>query len=388
MVNIIRWLKGYVRFKMKGKFPERFINLCARQGISLFNPQAEEDCIYASMLVCDYKSIRNIAAKASVCLKITEKQGLPFVMEKYRKRKGLLAGAVAFLLIAVFMQNFVWTVEINGTDRISTAEFMGILQKAGVYQGAFKANIDVHTVERKIMHDIEDIGWMSINIIGTKAEVEIKEKEHKPYIEDLSKPCNIKAVRDGVIIGMNIKRGEGVEKVGSAVKEGQLLVSGVVEDSLQNIDYVHSDAEVFAETAYNMSFSVQRKGNFSCAMDVVNRKNIDFLWIKVPVTFKAVRGDYTSRLITEKMYLNDVSVPCGISTEQCTLFENVQYSHSEQTARDILTTEDVLYQLFVLQNCVEIEVIRDFVLTDETAEMTVTYHCTEDIAIKENFVVN
>ena len=35
LLKIIRWLWGYVAFAAKGAFPERFINLTAKAGISL-----------------------------------------------------------------------------------------------------------------------------------------------------------------------------------------------------------------------------------------------------------------------------------------------------------------------------------------------------------------
>ena len=88
MIKFIRWIRGYVLFEIKGKFPERFINLCVRRGISLFNPMPKGGAIVASMLLCDYKHIKVIARKCGVTLRIKERFGLPFLCARYTPATG------------------------------------------------------------------------------------------------------------------------------------------------------------------------------------------------------------------------------------------------------------------------------------------------------------
>ena len=39
MVGVIRFFRGYVDFSAEGKFPERFLNITSRNGVSLWNAQ-------------------------------------------------------------------------------------------------------------------------------------------------------------------------------------------------------------------------------------------------------------------------------------------------------------------------------------------------------------
>ncbi len=388
MIKLIRWLRGYVVFELKGKFPERFINVCARLGVSLFNPVPMGRSIRGSMLLCDYKNIRAIARKCGVSLRVKERHGLPFLLTEYRARFGLLAGAAAFAVIIVIMQSFVWTVEINGLCTVSAVEFAETLEEAGVTVGAFKGSLDLQGIQRKVMQDVEEIGWMSINIIGTKAEVEIKEKDKKPEIQDTKTPCNIKASTDGIIVSMNTKNGKAVVPVGSAVKKGQLLVSGVVENSLQNINFVHSDAQITARTTRQFVFETKLCGVYKAVEDTALRHRFDFLWFSVPVSVSPVSGDYCARVVTQKLILNNTAVPCGISSQYCTVYRDTAFALDEKSREEVVAAEESLFRLFALSECETIDVSQKSQVVDDVYKVSVSYICTEDIGVKENFVVN
>ena len=388
MIKLIRWLRGYVEFQLFGKFPERFINVCTRQGRSLFNVFPRSEGFFGSMLLCDYKSIRPFARKCGVRLRVKKRIGLPFFLKRYSDRKGLLAGAVAFIVIIIVMQSFVFTVEINGLSSISEATFCELLKEYGLYQGAFKVNLDLPNIERKIMQNIEDIGWMSINMIGTKAEIEIKEKDKKPEVEDRQIPCNIKASADGVVVEMNTKRGEAIVSAGSAVKEGQLLVSGVLESVSGNVSFVHSDAQVIAQTTRTIKYEVPKQGKCKLPVKEAIRRNFDFLWFSIPVTVAPVNGEYTCTVVTQKLFLNNTSVLCGLSTEICTEYRERDFIHTEKSANKVLCTEDALYRLFNLSNCETVEVLQTSYESQDCYYRDIKYVCTEDISLKENFVVN
>lgn len=113
--------------------------------------------------------------------------------------------------------------------------------------------MDLHKIEREILLEYDKIGWMSINLIGSHAEVEIKEKELPPKPKSESDYSNIKASADGVLLSTDIRNGTSYVKVGSAVSKGQLLVSGFYENSLGEIHFVDADADIRATTNYTFS---------------------------------------------------------------------------------------------------------------------------------------
>ncbi|MBQ8001099.1 MAG: sporulation protein YqfD [Ruminococcus sp.] len=388
ILRIIRWLRGYVVFEIIGRFPERFINLSLRRGKFIFSAKPCADKFIASLLLCDYRDIRHTAKKASVRLRVLERHGLPFIIKRYRSRAGLLIGAVLFLIITLLMQSFVWTIEINGITTISESTLLELLEEEGLYCGAFKHGTDLTTLQRDVMKQIDEIGWMSVNIIGTKAEVEIKEKEIKPHILEADVPCNIKASYDGIILRMNTKYGTAVTAPGSAVIEGSLLVSGVNENPSGGVSLVHADAQVIAQTRRTACFTVDRQGQTLMPTNNVSRYKLRAFWLEIPVSFESVGGYHTSDIKRYSVVLNNTAMPFGITAEQCTEFEEVSYSLDRDTAHNILRLEDYLYRLFALSDCETLTAEATLSESLESYSSHILYDCIEDIAIEENIIVN
>ena len=57
-------------------------------------------------------------------------------------------------------------------------------------------------------------------------------------MENQETPCNIKAAFSGQILRIEVYEGTAVAKVGEAVVEGQLLISGMVEDTNKNVTLI------------------------------------------------------------------------------------------------------------------------------------------------------
>ncbi|MGN0452191.1 MAG: sporulation protein YqfD [Ruminococcus sp.] len=388
MLRLIRFLRGYVVFEIIGRFPERFINLCMCSGRFVFDATPKEGGFTASLLIKDFREIRPLARRSKVKIRIKEKHGLPFIINKNRGRVGLLIGLVLFLIITQAMQSFVWTVEIHGAQTVSESIISQKLSAEGLYSGALKSKIDTWELERSIMESTEEIGWMSVNIIGTKAEVEIKEKDTKPDIPDFTAPCNIKAQRDGLILKMNVRKGRASASVGSAVMEGQLLVSSVVENALEEVFFVRADAEVIAETHRIKTFTASSCGQYKKPLKSVKRQSLIFFWAEIPFNFSSVKGEHSSRIVTEKLFLNDTSLELGTVTEYATEFGTADYEISEDALKKKLESEEMLYRLFALSDCEAVTPEKTYSKTKDGLLLTAEYTCREDIAEREELVVN
>lgn len=386
--RFLRWLRGYVVFCISGKFPERFINICNQRGIRLFSIRPQRDVIYAAMLIPQYRSVRRVAKRAGVRLRITEKVGLPFIIHRNRGRYGLLIGLVIFLMISLLMQNFVWCIDINGISTLSESALRESLREAGLCEGVYAGTLSHTEIERRIMQEYEDIGWMSVNLIGSKAEVEIKEKVRKPDIISWKTPCNIKASHDGLIEKMVTTQGSAMIKEGSAVVKGQLLVSSVMVNALSEIDYVHAAAEVVAKTERKETFSVSKTGVYKKALETERRHNMIFCFYEFPLKLTSSPPLFTSRFETQKLTLGGNNVQFGVKTEVITPFEVTPYELTEKDAEAVLLAEESLYRFFSLGHCLSVKAVREFAEYEETFECKVSYTCREDIAKEEIFIVN
>ena len=387
-IKLIRWLRGYVRFEVVGRFPERFMNLCMRQGRLLFDAGPDNGKFRACLYLSDYMQIRCVARKSGVKLKVKERHGLPFALKKYKLRSGLFAGMVMFMIISFVMQNFVWTLQINGVETISETYLRSHLKKYGVFEGGFKGAIDYSGAEIKLMQEIEEIGWMSINDLGCCVQVEIEEKEEVPQITQTDVPCNIKAECDGIILSMNVKNGSTKLVPGSAVIKGQLLVSGVTEIMPEKTQFVHADAQITAQTWYSITEVVSKSGVYSKPCDVFERSSLRFLWFNIPFAVKSVKDGYTSRVTSERLKLNSQTLLAGKDTEYGTAYTCCEYTLSSDQIQNIINVKDYMYRLFNLNECMEITASSSVSETEAKSTAYIKYTCVEDIAYKENIIVN
>lgn len=348
LLEIIRFFRGSVDFTASGKFPERFMNITAKNGVNIWNPVPEKNAISASMYLSDYKKIRTLARKSRVKTRITAKHGLPFIANRYKARTGLFAGAVFGIILCIFLSNFIWSVKISGTEEISNTYLESLLEDNGISVGVWKNNLDVDQIERNIQRKCGDVRWMSINITGSLVTVEVKETYKKPKFDTSKNPCNVKAKTDGVITKIEAYNGKPVVTKGSGVVNGQLLVSGLDETKQGNMRYLRASAKVYADVAEKRTFTVPKKITYSYATDnYVDRKNFEFLWLDFPCNLAFENYDnFVSSVHSENLFINDVVLPVGIKVRSDRELVTDEYTLNKSKAEEIVKTDCILYEIF------------------------------------------
>jgi len=75
IINLYRFVLGYVVLKIYGDFPERMLNLCAKNGIIVWNVKRAKDYIRFSVSISDFKRFRRIRPKSVVKIKYLKNAG-------------------------------------------------------------------------------------------------------------------------------------------------------------------------------------------------------------------------------------------------------------------------------------------------------------------------
>lgn len=76
LVKLLNIIRGYVIIIIEGVFPERFLNICARRGIYLWNVTRRDKLrISANVSVKGFKAMRPIAKKNALPRVYTKKKG-------------------------------------------------------------------------------------------------------------------------------------------------------------------------------------------------------------------------------------------------------------------------------------------------------------------------
>lgn len=318
LVKLIRFIKGYVIFSLTGRYPERFINLLNRNGISCRELLPGKEKYIGQMSASDYLKIRKTARKSSVRLRVEKKAGLPFLIKKYKVRKGIAAGAVLAVIILSLLSMFVWDVKLNGAEKLSESSIHSVLESSGLKPGAFKPSVDFEAAERELQLKLPQIRWVSINALNSIAEVEIKEKFKKPALKKGKSPCNLTASEDGVITDTVISAGTCMVKRGTAVSENQLLVSTVVEgtNELQDkLSYVHCEGKIYADVIKKRTFSLDKKIKVIFPdRNYTEKSSLKFLWADFLIKPASPNVEFNCPVFHKKrLSFNEVKLPLGIN---------------------------------------------------------------------------
>ena len=322
MTGVIRFVKGWVRFRITGGFPERFINLCAMRGLPLWDARRRGESCEFSVQCRLYRRLLPCARGAGVRLKVLERHGLPFWLGKRRRRWGLAVGLVLCVGVLAVSSLFLWNVQVVGNIRLETELILQTLEKLGVKPGVRCSEIDVRSVERRMMMELSDLGWVAVNLQGSTAVVQVQERVLPPKIVDLTQPCNVVAARGGQIVKMQVYVGQSMVAVGDAVARGDILVSGVVEDAAHDMHLVAARADITARTHRPLQVEVAMEQTQQWVTGVVRRYSLKLGSIEIPLWVgKPPRG----RFRLERMY-TPVSVfgwktPLSVGRRQYLLLE-------------------------------------------------------------------
>ncbi|MCL2398680.1 MAG: sporulation protein YqfD [Defluviitaleaceae bacterium] len=246
------FLRGYVAVEVTGSSVERFLNMTAHRGIYIWDINPIKNGIQMHCSIKAFKMLKTSAQKTKCRLKVSDRQGLPFIIYRYRRRKFLMGGVAFFVLFLYIMASFIWRIDIEGNERVPTEAILQFSETYNLRIGASKRHINNREVSRAILSHFTDIGWVDVHTRGTRTTIIVSEiiPEHPRLPRDT--PCNIVAAQDGLIT--KIVTASGIPKVrqNDVVQEGDILVSGelpiVSEHTGQSTTvFVHAYAEVWAK---------------------------------------------------------------------------------------------------------------------------------------------
>lgn len=315
-LSFLRYIQGYAEFEASGGFPERFINLCTKNRIPLWNIKNTSGTITAATTENALKEVERTAGKAGMDLSVRRVVSLKSSLEKHKKRKGLLFSLLFCVLVTVFLSFFIWSVSVEGNEQYSKEEILHIFEENGVKIGSFKSSIDTVSVSEKAVSALDKLSWAKVNIRGCFAVIEVRELKDKPDIFDESKPVNIVSDSDGVIIKYEVSKGTPLLKPSLAVTKGDLLVSGVLTNSDGSERLVHSKSFITARVETTV------KGDFNSKLFSLNGENTRYSVFFFGLTLP----DYKNKdaLFESREYLDNKNrlLPLGIFRYSGYLFED------------------------------------------------------------------
>ena len=255
-----QYAKGYVRIKVTGFGLERFMNMAAFRGVYLWDVQRTDEGVELNVTIQGFKMLKGCARKTKCRTKIIQKNGLPFLLHRYRKRK-LLMGGVAFFILGLFiLSSFVWRIEIEGNENLAHDTVKVFLEEQGLRIGAPKFRLSDKSLQQSLLTNFAEISWADVHTRGTRTIVRLAEALPPQEVINRQTPAHVIAASEGLITSVITWSGAPMIKQGDVVRRGEMLISGILELEPDTpgtpLVYVHAYAEVWARRYYPIEFAI------------------------------------------------------------------------------------------------------------------------------------
>lgn len=258
MNAFFKYITGSSTLRVNTPFPARKIG----ELMSAF-----PDCIYDAVVVDNYSfefTCPAYAKRRILKSEIINKEdivqctdcGLPHLLFKYKKRYGLIVGIVAIALV-LYLQGFVvWEVRISGNNNVSDDEIKETLSLVGFSEGSFILPSQLSELQNKFILKNSKISWISINMSGTVAFVEVKERDIKEDLSENPSMSGIIASKDCIIELSEVTCGTSLVRSGDTVQKGQMIISPLAIGKDGNEYIVGAYGKVLARTSEDFSVTV------------------------------------------------------------------------------------------------------------------------------------
>ena len=282
IIRLLRFLRGYICFSASEGFPERFLNLCNQAGAAVWDITWRKGAMLGKTDRRGFALMQACAEPAGVKLEAGRRVGLPFFLHTYRLRFGLLLGLCMCVLNLSVLSGMVWTIEINGCERVPQEEIRRVMEAQGLRLGVRRKALDARAMSQAALAQLPGVGWISLNLRGSSAVIEVRE-ELSLGPQETEIPQNIVAAKAGQLVVLELYSGSAEARPGQAVLPGDLLAGGIVQNRDNSARLVHAMAYAVARTPIACGAVVPRAGEVRRVTVEKTRYSICFLWFKIPL---------------------------------------------------------------------------------------------------------
>lgn len=248
---ILSYIMGYLKISVEGYYIERFINICKNKNITIWNLKRNKNILLTfNIRIKEFREMCKIAKKTNCKVKIISKNGLPFLLHRYKKRKIFIFLLLIMICFIWISSMFVWNVDIIEENNQELVDIRSDIEEAGLKNGVLKQKVNAKEIINKLRLKRNDIAWIGIEMKGTNAIVKLVKADNKPDIIDTNEYCNVVSDKTGIITKISAQNGTANVKAGDTVKIGDVLINGWMEGKYTGLRYVHAKGEIEAKVWY------------------------------------------------------------------------------------------------------------------------------------------
>ncbi len=384
-MRIVDYLFGRITFCIPQKHYRPLFDILRQSGANYEHLTLQDNEVCFSCPRRDGNKLKTLFNLHEIPFRIEKEQGLYLLLRRSRTRPGFYLGLILFLLCLFLSTQFVFDIRIIGNEVLTDREILAELEKQGFAPGSYLPNIDIEVLCNRIPLQSDNISWISVNMLGNIAFVQIREKREAEYTEPETGLSALVAERDGVIVGFDCTTGTIAVNVGETVRAGQVLVNGVTDTAIGSY-FGNAAGAVRARTIRTFTAIIPKNEDVTVGYTRTKiEKSIIFLGKSIKLFTKG--GNLPSSCDTIKSESKQLSLspdlllPVFIKTtyHEMPVLENV--THSEEEALR-LATEEINEKIAALSQCRILSSSIEWTENQDSYTLTKKITCIENIAKK------
>lgn len=344
MLYIFRYMKGFLRIRVWGFSPERFMNLCCSHGIMLWDILPGKDYYEMNISLSQFYRLKPIIHKTKTKVHIVEKNGFPFVLARWKKRKIFLSGFLFCFCILMYLSTFIWAIEIEGNEQLTKEMLLDFLSENQITFGTEKRNIDIDALEKRLRNEYSFITWTSAKMEGTKLTIAVKENDvDTGIILESEKNADLISDTNGIIESIVTRKGVPVVKEGQEIKKGDLLISGAIpiitdDQQIKTYHLVRADGDVYVK--YEQNYKDTLLSTYQ-TKKYTGKEKKTYSFTAFGHTFhmfkKPTKGTYSCISTYRQLeILDDFFLPFYLETKHYSQYELIEKKYTKEEMKQIL----------------------------------------------------
>lgn len=250
---------GMVRVELtSANIPAAYVRF-ADAGIEIWDVEQKDELVICfSVSRTQFSRLKAICDKYGDMIKPLRRDGLYWRLKSIWKRPVLLIGLVFLLALVAYLPGRIFFVEIDGNHSVPSRLILEAAENSGICFGASRREVRSERVKNALLEKVPQLQWAGVNTYGCVAKISVRERTKTEQSSVQSGYGNVVALRDGVITDCTATRGNLLCKVGQAVTEGEVLISGYTDCGIC-LRVEQAQGEIFARTIRKVSVLTPQK---------------------------------------------------------------------------------------------------------------------------------
>lgn len=247
-MSALRYLTGAARFEVTSADIPGMLTAINDRQINISNIE-QLDALRVCLTVssANVQSLTDLLEQRGEQLKLQKRIGLFWRLRALLHRPVLILGFTMLLFAVLLLPTRVLFIEVVGNAQIPKNLILEKAELCGIRFGASRRLVRSERMKNALLDEIPQLQWAGINTDGCVAVISVKERTDAKDTQSVPIVSKLIADRDGVITHFTVWSGNSLCKVGQAVRQGQLLVSGFTDCGIC-VQANRAQGEVYALT--------------------------------------------------------------------------------------------------------------------------------------------